>query len=97
MTDSPDFLVQKFGITDSQIFVFTLPDFREIGSKKLADSKKSGVGLRHNSVVTLTVTLEFRYPIHAIGYCNPVFLIRPRMILYINLHEHCTDLIHTYM
>ena len=26
------------------IFVFTLPDFREIGSKKSADSKKSGSG-----------------------------------------------------
>ena len=40
----PIFIVPKFGITDLPIFVFTLPDYREIGSKKSADSKKSGSG-----------------------------------------------------
>ena len=38
----PIFIVPKFRVTDLPIFVFTLPDFREIGSKKLADSKKNG-------------------------------------------------------
>ena len=38
-------MVPKFGVTDLRIFVFTLPDYREIGSKKKsADSKKSGSG-----------------------------------------------------
>ena len=40
----PIFIVPKFGVTDLPIFVFTLPDYREIGSKKSADSKKSGSG-----------------------------------------------------
>ena len=40
----PIFRVPKFGVTDLPIFVFTLPDFREIGSKKSAYSKKSGSG-----------------------------------------------------
>ena len=31
-------------MTDLPIFVFTLPDFREIGSKKAANLKKSGSG-----------------------------------------------------
>ena len=45
MSDSlPIFIVPKFGVTDLPIFVFTLPDYREIGSKKSADSKKSGSG-----------------------------------------------------
>ena len=44
MSDSPDFIFPKFGVTDLPIFVFTLPDYREIGSKKLSDSKKSGSG-----------------------------------------------------
>ena len=44
-TDSPDFIVPKFGVIDLPIFLFTLPDYREIGSKKSADSKKSGRGI----------------------------------------------------
>ena len=40
----PIFIVPKFWVTDLPIFVFTLPDFREIGFKKSADSKKSGSG-----------------------------------------------------
>ena len=40
----PIFRVPKFGVTDLPIFVFTLPNFREIGSKKAAYSKKSGSG-----------------------------------------------------
>ena len=34
------FMFQKFGVTDLPIFVFTLCDYLEIGSKKSADSKK---------------------------------------------------------
>ena len=44
ITDSPDFIFPKFGVTDLPIFVFTLPDYQELGSKKSADSKKSGSG-----------------------------------------------------
>ena len=40
----PIFIVPKFGVTDLLIFVFTLPGFQEISSKKSADSKKSGSG-----------------------------------------------------
>ena len=44
MSDSTIFIVPKFGVTDLPIFVFTLLDYREIGSKKSAESKKSGSG-----------------------------------------------------
>ena len=44
MTDSPNFYNSEIGVTDLPIFVFTLPDFREIGSNKSADSKISGSG-----------------------------------------------------
>ena len=40
----PIFIFPKVGVTDLPIFMFTLPDFREIGSKKSADSKKSASG-----------------------------------------------------
>ena len=44
MADSPDFYSSEIRVTDLQIFLFTMQDFREIGSKKSADSKKSGSG-----------------------------------------------------
>ena len=40
----PIFIFLKFGVSDLPIFVFTLPDYREIGSKKSADLTKSGSG-----------------------------------------------------
>ena len=42
MSDSPEFYSSESRVTDLPIFVFTLPDYREIGSKKSADSKISG-------------------------------------------------------
>ena len=44
MADSPDFYISEIRGDRFTDFVFTLPDYREIGSKKSADSKKSGSG-----------------------------------------------------
>ena len=38
--NSPIFMVPKFVMTDLPILIFTLPNSREIGSKKSADSAK---------------------------------------------------------
>ena len=44
MSDFPDFYSSEIRGDRFTDFVFTLPDYREIGSKKSADSKKSGSG-----------------------------------------------------
>ena len=58
----PIFIFPKFGVTDLPIFVFTLPDYREIGSKKSADSKKSGSG------TTASDTDRFNSRLHRNSY-----------------------------
>ena len=42
MSDSPDFFISE--IRGDRFTDFCVPDYREIGSKKSADSKKSGSG-----------------------------------------------------
>ena len=44
MSDSPDFYSSEIRGDRFTDFVFALPDFRENGFKKSADSKKSGSG-----------------------------------------------------
>ena len=53
----PICIVPKFGVTDLPIFVFTLPDYREIGSKKSADSTNSGSG---TTAYTTTIYMYIR-------------------------------------
>ena len=59
MADSPDFIVPKFGVTDLPIFVFTLPDFQEISSKKSADSKNTDHGIEFYLKLSLAFTCTF--------------------------------------
>ena len=54
------FLVPKIRVIDSQIFVFTLHDFREISSKKSADWRNWALGPRHKSVSSHVLALSAR-------------------------------------
>ena len=70
MADSPDFYISEIGVTDLPIFVFTLPDFWEISSKKSADSKKSGSGTtaKHSNGVPSASTKETRDVLHSVKF-----------------------------
>ena len=60
-SDSRDFYSSEIRVTDLPMFVFTMPDFWEMGSKKSADSKKSGSGTRKAAITQILVIFTSWY------------------------------------